>query len=516
MVLSVVIRYISGMLFHAARTLLLCSLLLSGCQYDSPRSSKEPDYSQFGPCDTPEDSRLTTLLEESLCGTLSVYEDRKAGTGRTIDLNIMVLPATTSARRPDPIFFLAGGPGQSAVDVGPLLFARLADLRKERDIVLVDQRGTGHSASLACESSIPAFEQLTLTSEEVIRLQLGQLKKCLAEYDADPSLYTTPVAMDDLDEVRRRLGFDQINLIGISYGTRAALVYIRRHEDAVRSAILDAVAPMNMVIPAKVAVDAQAAFDKLLKDCNDQPGCRRAFPGMEEHLHDLIARLKTAPEPVSLVHPRTGKEIKGKIDHLTTSGLIRSALYDRTLSQLLPFAIEQAAENNFQPLSTLSYAMTGDEEVLSIGMMASVLCSEDMTRVNTLEHTDLFENPLHAGLIPICKFWPRGEIPDDYFEPVRSSVPVLLTSGTLDPVTPPKYAWQAAATLRNSEHIVVPGVGHGALLTGCMPEIAAEFIDRANPRGIDAGCALDIRRPPFFTGVAGPVEVEGPGSNTGD
>ncbi|MCZ6504208.1 MAG: alpha/beta fold hydrolase, partial [Gammaproteobacteria bacterium] len=399
-------------------TLALACFTLQGCEFGvDPDSTFSPNYHLLSTCDKPDNAIIANIVAESLCGTISVFEDRTTKTGRKIDLNIMIMPATTSVAKPDPIFFLAGGPGQSAVDTGPYLFYSLYKLRKERDIVLVDQRGTGKSNSLACELEVSAFEQVNLSLDEASALQIEQLRKCLTEYDANPALYTTSIAMDDLNEVRQVLGYDKINLLGISYGTRAGLVYIRRHESTVRSAVLDAVVPLTMAIPKNVAVDAQAAFDKLLVDCHEQSGCAQAYPHLEDHFRDLVTRLEVAPEEVTVFHPRTGEASTGIVDPLLINRLVRGVMYSRTLSRLLPLAIEEAFAGNYQPLSTLVYSLTGDDSGLSTGMMASVLCAEDMKLTDSANDTRDFDNALYTALVPICEFWPAGTVPEAYFTP---------------------------------------------------------------------------------------------------
>ena len=478
-------------------------LFISGCESDVDRSlAVTPNYDLLSQCERPREARRSAIVSVSLCGSISVFENRETRTGRKIDLNIMLIPASTAVVKPDPIFFLAGGPGQSAVHTGPFLFPRLDKLRRERDIVLVDQRGTGKSNSLACEFE-SEFDLLDVTLDEAAALQVENLERCLGEYQADPALYTTPIAMDDLDQVREALGYKKINLMGISYGTRAALVYLRRHEDSVRSMVLDSVVPLTMSIPANIAIDAQAAFETLLADCRAQVGCEAAFPQLRDHFSELIYRMRQSPPTITIAHPRTGERTTGTLEPGIINRLIRAVMYDRTLSTLLPLAIEQAYDGNFQPLMTMAYAFTGDGSTLSAGMMASVLCSEDMRRVSQPKNSADFDNAIYSSLEPTCRFWPIGEIPESYFEPVTSDVPVLLLSGILDPVTPPKYGWEAARTLSNSEHIVVPGVGHGTSLQGCIPKLLHEFFNNPDPGSLNASCVSDLSRPPFFTSFAG-------------
>ncbi|MFT7548483.1 MAG: pimeloyl-ACP methyl ester carboxylesterase [Candidatus Azotimanducaceae bacterium] len=496
-------------------SIVLTSLMLSSCELGTGASDRIiANYHLLDPCEKSDD---VNFIDNALCGVISVPENRHSRDGRQIDLNIMLLPATSAVVLSDPIFFLAGGPGQSAVDAGPGLFSRLREMRTERDIILVDQRGTGNSNSLSCELNISTIESMSLSVEEFETRQTEKLKSCLEEYDADPSLYTTPNAMDDLNEVREKLGYEKINLYGISYGTRAALVYLRRHESTVRSMIIDSVVPLTMTIPKNVALDAQSSFALLLEDCKSQPGCHEAFPDLHNHLRELVQRLQDSPEDVSVLHPRTGIMMTGPFDPVLIGRVIRSILYNRTLSRLLPLAIEEAWAGNYQPLSTLGYAFTGDEDELgmSMGMMASVLCSEDMTLISEPNHTDDFDNAIYRTLKPVCEFWPKGDIPQSYFDAVESDVPVLITSGELDPITPPKYGTEAALTLSNSRHLIVAGVGHAASVNGCLPKLMSTFLEDVDPANLDATCADKLKRLPFFTSYAGalsPMVTDAPRS----
>src|ERR1043166_848090 len=201
-------------------------------------------------------------MVDAHCGTLSVYENRQARSGRRINLTVVLLPALSADSRPDPLFFLAGGPGQGAAKMAPLVRQALRSVQRERDLVLVDQRGTGTSNPLDCRNDNDSLRAINESDE----VALDRLRRCLAGYDADVRLYTTPIAMDDLDDVRAYLGYERINLYGGSYGTRAALVYLRQHADRVRSVVLDRVAPTARALPLFTARDAQHALDKALAD----------------------------------------------------------------------------------------------------------------------------------------------------------------------------------------------------------------------------------------------------------
>jgi pimeloyl-ACP methyl ester carboxylesterase len=247
--------------------------------------------------------------------------NREAQTGRRIKLKVVVLPGARRAGNPDPLFFLAGGPGQAAAQMASDIQQLFRPVLADRDIVLVDQRGTGESNSLACEPK--EGEPLGADPEAAVRL----LRGCMERFDADLRLYTTPIAMDDLNQVRESLRYGRINLYGGSYGTRAAIVYVRRHSETVRSVVLDSVAPRDMILPLYFARDSQRAFDQLTAACTADPGCAQAFPNLADRFEQLLARLDRNPERVTLTHPRSGKPEQVTFDRLLVSGIVFQALY---------------------------------------------------------------------------------------------------------------------------------------------------------------------------------------------
>lgn len=434
-----------------------------------------------------------------------MFENRDTRQGRTIDLKIVLLPALGNEPAPDPVFFLAGGPGQGAAQLAPFIRDRLRRVQADRDIVLVDQRGTGDSNPLECRTDDDSLAVLNESAD----VSLDRLRKCLASYDADPRLYTTPIAMDDLNEVREYLGYDHINLYGGSYGTRAALVYIRRHEATVRAAVLDGVAPTDMRLPLFFARDGQRALDRLLSDCESDPACREKYPRLADRLRQLIARLNDSPVRTRLTHPRTGVEEEVSIDGQFLANVIFGALYSPLTSSLLPELLARAEASDFQGLLALGLSGAGAAGNMSIGMQLSVLCAEDYPRITAdevtqLEGTTLFGTHLAAERMRACEFWPKGDVDAGYYEPVSSAVPILVLSGDLDPVTPPSWGESILPHLSNATHVVVPGTGHGAIGTGCGMRLIHTFIERASADGLDTSCKDMLKRPPFFLTPAGP------------
>ena len=483
-------------MFRGALFAIFAAVVLAGC--NQAKSTAVTD--RLTPCtgyDTPVDA---------YCGTLKVYENRITKQGRQIDLNIVLLPALRSDASPDPLFFLAGGPGQGAAKLAKTVRELFRRVQNDRDIVLVDQRGTGKSNALDCDNDNDTLQSLMETNTQL----LDRLKVCQAKYDADLTLYTTPIAMDDLDDVRAFLGYEKINVYGGSYGTRAALVYMRQHGDRVRTAILDGVAPPNMRLPLYFPRDTQRAFELLAKDCASDEGCNKAYPNLLERTRALIERLDQHPPTLKVTHPRTGDTADITIDARIMVNVIVTALYSPIMTTLVPAIIAAAEKNDFQSMLALAgLGGGGDEPNMSIGMQLSVICADDAPK-NTPEEllkgseSTLFGKYVMSIQQQACTFWPQGKVDASFYEPVTSAIPTLVLSGQIDPVTPPNWGEQVAATLANSKHIVIPGTGHTAGSTGCGQRLIREFIDDASATNLDTSCVDKVRRPAFFLSPAGP------------
>ncbi|MDG1483960.1 MAG: alpha/beta hydrolase [Myxococcota bacterium] len=467
--------------------------LLLGCDQTAPPSQTLP----LTPC------HVTGLDAESLCGTLSVAEDPSAPDGEAIDLHVLVIPAVSPNPEPDPLFFLAGGPGQAASDVAATMMPALARIQKRRNLVFVDQRGTGQSARLRCP------EPGALTLAEELALDVSEASAdCLASLDTDPGLYTTPIAMDDLDAVRAALGYDTINLYGVSYGTRAGLVYMRRHPERVRAAILDGVAPMEMVLGLEFARDGEAALTAVFDDCAADPACAEAFPTLAADFQGLLDSL---PRPITFTQGRTGEPEEIVLTRELFVGGVRSQLYSTPFASLLPLAITDAVAGDFSPIMAQTVGFSeGVVDSISDGMQLAVLCAEDAHRLPAdpgpfVDGTFLGDTVV-ADFAAMCAGWPRPALPDGYYAPVHSDAPILLLSGGLDPVTPPRWADLAAETLPSSRHLIAPGAGHNVAPLGCVPRLMAEFIDAGSATDLEVDCMDAITRPPFFIDFAGPAK----------
>jgi pimeloyl-ACP methyl ester carboxylesterase len=449
---------------------------------------------------------------DARCGTLRVFEDRAAGTGRMISLAIVVLPALSDDDRDDPLVFLAGGPGQGAAKMAPLVRTAFTRIQRHRDIVLVDQRGTGRSHPLNCTPKDDSLKSLLADDEAA----LARLRECLAAYDANPKLYTTPIAMDDLDDVRAFLGYPTVNLYGGSYGTRAALVYLRQHPTRVRTVILDGVAPTDMRLPLFAARDAGRALDQVLIDCERDAGCAAAYPGLRAKVAEMLSRLERSPVEVTLIHPLAGTPETVTVTPRMVAGALLSGLYAPTTASMVPLLLERATRNDFQSLMAL--ALAGDQsENMSIGMQLSVLCSEDAPRVDDEGVTQassgsVFGRHLASGQLAACRIWPRGSVPATYSDPVVSEAPALVLSGDLDPVTPPAWGEAVVRHLRNGRHFIARGTGHGVATTPCGVRVVEAFLETGSAAQLDTSCLAEPRRPPFFLKPSGPDPSARPAS----
>lgn len=472
--------------------LLACAL---GCKEPAAESARTV---ALEPC------HLEGLSKQALCGVVEVSEDPEDPSSRMIPLRVAVIEAMERNAKPDSVWLLAGGPGQGAAEVFPPMLGAFDEMGRDRDIVLVDIRGTGSSTPLDCESSDKLVDQLRP------QLDLDELHKCLAQLPGDPVHHTTRNVVEDLDAVRAALGYEQINLVGVSYGTRLALEYARHHGDRVRTLILDGVAPPQMALPEAYAVDAQAAFDALVADCKADPACAKAFPDVAGDLERALGRVGDGELMLTVEHPRTGVVEQVTINRALVVNGLRNLLYATRLSVLLPLLIHRAADGDLGPLIVQGAAFGGAmSDTMSTGLTLSILCAEDLPRIDpeaqrARDRATFLRSAAYENFARACESWTHAPLPETAGQPVHSDAPTLLLSGAVDPVTPPRWAELAAETLPNSIHVVVPNTGHGTHMIDCISDQMAAFIASADPSTVDGSCVDDIERPSFFIDFAGP------------
>ncbi|MGI8898621.1 MAG: alpha/beta fold hydrolase [Pyrinomonadaceae bacterium] len=454
--------------------------------------------------------------EKVKCGTYEVYENRNSKKGRKISLKVVVFPATGTERAPDPFVYIPGGPGSSATEDSTYVAPQFAKIREHRDLLFVDQRGTGGSHPLNCKF----YNAADVQSYFGYFFPLEDVRKCREqlEQQADLTLYTTPIAMDDLDEVRAALGYERLNLFGGSYGTRASLVYLKRHPTHVRTVTLQGVAPTNQYMPLDFAQHMERALQGILAECGADETCNRAFPNLRAETKAVLERLIQGPVEVEVrknfdrgndtAGPASTPEERAKVRLSRNLAVeaVRYMLYHPGGASRAPLLLHQAAQGNFTPLAeaALSYrrnlVATGAN-----GMYLSVTCAEDLPWIKSGEGERLAANTFLGDYRlrqqrEACALWPRAAIPRDYGEPVRGSAPVLILTGEWDPVTPPSNGDAVARHLPNSLHVIVPHGAHGfGGLEGieCIERLNTEFVQSGAVKGLDTSCVKNIRRKGF-------------------
>ena len=447
--------------------------------------------------------RLDGVDTSALCGSVRRPLDPAAPDGPVIDVHFAVLPALARQRKPDPVFFLAGGPGQSAIGLAGTVRGLLGRLNARRDLVVVDQRGVGRSAALDCPQE---SERRPLAEQFDPARARERMQACLEHLrtlpHGDLRQYTTTRAMQDLDAVRATLGAERINVVGASYGTRAALEYQRQFPQRVRRVVLDGVAPPDMVLPASMPQDVQVAFDGLLAACERDADCAQRHPGLRARWQALRQSL---PREVVMRHPLTGREERVTLTRPMLLTMVRPALYVPVLASALPEAIAQAVDGRFDALVGLASALTNRRAgPLSAGMHFSVVCAEDVPRWTAMASPPAGD--FDAGdLDPyrqLCPSWPRGEVPPAFYELPAAPAPTLVLSGGLDPVTPPRHGERVTRALgERARHVVVPNAGHGVIGLPCMRDVLFRFVDVEDASAalqVDASCAVRVPRPPVF------------------
>ena len=447
--------------------------------------------------------RLPGVEHAALCGVLQRPLNPAEPQGPQMELHYAVLPALARNKKPDPVVFFAGGPGQSAMSLAGSVSRLMARVSNRRDLVLIDQRGTGRSAPLQCEEA--SATQPLAESADPTR-QLAQMRDCRQALQklphGDLRRYTTTIAMQDADAVRQALGLKQWNLVGGSYGTRAALEYMRQFPQAVRRAVIDGVAPPDMVLPASFSTDGQQALDAMLAACAAEPACIAHYPALRA---DWATLLRSLPRQVTVAHPVTGAAETFTLTRDMVLGMVRLPLYAPVLASGLPLAISEAAQGRLAPLLGLANAMVSRRSTaLAAGMHYSVVCAEDVPRLalaTDAPGTD-FGRTSAEQYARVCADWPRGDVPAAFYTLPEAPAATLLLSGGADPATPPRHGARTAKALgARAMHVVVPQAGHGTLALACMRDVVFRFIDATTDEEalkVDAACAATLPRPGAF------------------
>lgn len=473
----------------------LAALLSCSSEHSSAAASLSSSGLSLHRCQLPD------VQGDVRCGTYEVFEDRSAKSGRTIKLKIVVLKSLGSKPAPDAIFPLHGGPGAPATGLVEFANDMLKPVRQDHDLVFVDQRGTGDSNPLKCDV---ADNSKDLTSFFGGILPPDKVRACrekLQEH-ADLRLYTTPIAMDDLDEVRAALGYNKIDLVGLSYGTIASQVYMRQHPEHVRSAFLVGVVTPNMKQPLLFPRSAQRAMDLLFADCTADKTCHAAFPRLQEEFGVVLSRFNNGPLPVELADPVSKKRVQVKLARSSFVEGIRLAMYSADSQQFVPKIIHQAYEKDYVPFEEAAVHLSPGAEVAR-GVYFTITCSEGVPFITAKELVDETKNT-YVGPerverhIAACKDWPKGNIASSYLDPVKSDVPLLMISGEVDGSSPTWFAESALKFLPNGRQLKIRYLGH-QFEGDCLRDIFTSFIKDGSAKNLDTSCTEKIRRPPFAT-----------------
>ena len=443
------------------------------------------------------------------CGTLLRPENPADPGSPQIELRIAVVPALNLSPETDPIVPIAGGPGQGTIEFYSAMAGAFEPLRRNGDILLVDQRGTGGSSRMDCPIDDDA---ILFETEFSLDDTLEFINECLGELPHDPRYFTTSVAVTDLEAVRKALGYAALNLYGVSYGTRVAQHFARRYPDSTRSVVIDGVVPPQISLGPEIATESQRAIDKILARCAEDFDCNGRFPDIEATFARVVTELRAAPVDITVPHPNTGRLESVSFGESQFAGAVRLLAYNPATIALLPLFIHEAGEGNWAPLGS-QFMMTAlaMSDALALGMHNAVMCTEDVPFLDktTVDYAGIDASYMGSfqldTLEAICASWPAGPIDSEFKVPVATDLPFLLLSGDADPITPPRYAELAAVDLGNAIHLVGKHQGHGQIAVGCTSDLIADFVEAADPSAIDDECMERNFVMPFFLDFSGPA-----------
>lgn len=459
----------------------LGSLTLTACELTQPNSG---------------------LSTAAWCADFPVPENRADSHSRTIKLKLAVLRSRAQVANPDMLVFLAGGPGQAATDSAGLVASVLKPLLAHRHVVLLDQRGTGGSNALSCKESDEAVTPADDSTFDADKLRAAAAD-CLRQLAgrADPRYYTTTIAAQDLEDVRKALGSPPFDLVGVSYGTRMAQQYLRRFPGAVRSMVLDSAVPNSLALGEDFARNLDDALKAQFARCTAEPACKKQFGDPDQTLYQLRDALRANPHEVSFRDPQSYQTVKRMLDEDALASVVRMFAYTPATAALLPLSIDAAAHGDVGPLLGQAKLLSGElSELMGSGMQYSVICSEDadlLTARPQDAHTILGTRMVDA-LKAVCSVWPEGTRPADFHQPLETATPVLLLAGQYDPVTPPRYADEVAKGLPNARVLVFKGQAHSVMAVGCAPQLIQHFVEKLDPKTLDASCLDRLQPTPIF------------------
>lgn len=422
---------------------------------------------------------------EARCGRIAVPESRQLEGGRTIELKVVVLPATgdPAKREPDAITFLAGGGVLPATRYAPFMARVLQPLRETRDIVLVDQRGTGESNPLHCRLPSPIFDAAEYADR---KRYIAAVKACADGLSsrADLRAYNTVEAMHDLDAVRSALGYPQLSIWGVSYGTKAARVYLRQYPERVRVAVLYGAVPLSFSMWTDLAGAERGMLQAILQRCRADEACNARHPDLERKLHEVRERLAATPHRFTA--GAEGSAAQGVMDDRAFLQLLSARLSSTRDSAGIPGLIERAHAGDY---SGVTEGLDDRPPAVPAGVYHSIACSEEPPLRQPADPK--VDGDWLAHERDACSVWPRAAHEDTFWTPVASTVPVLLVTGEDDHITPPAYAERIATTLSKSRLVRIPHAAHGDI-NPCMGGIFVQALGSGDVAELDTSCIAQL------------------------
>ncbi len=481
-----------GILRYCAACFLICANASASAQVE------------FAPCSLTGSGGNGNLHAE--CAIWTQPLNREDPTDATLELTVAKLPSTAIDPAKDAFTIINGGPGGSSIDLLVDLSRIIETFTRERDVIVIDQRGTGRSAPLTCEGVTDTTE--SYDAEATARLT----KECLDSLPHDPRYFTTTVAVDDLEALREALGYEQLTVYGVSYGTRVAMQYMRTYPESTRAVIIDGVVPPQRALGPLIAVHSQDVFDAIVGRCQTDLRCNESFPDVANKFARVRDRLSQTSIAMTLQHPVTGADTDLELTYGHLAAWLRFALYSPEMSALVPLIIHEAAENeNYIPVAANALRLLHDINAsLNYGMHNAVVCTEDTPYLDDaavdftqLENTYIGRE-MYDTLKVLCTSWPEGVRDAALKAPLTSDIPTLVLSGEFDPITPPAWGEEVMPGLSNAKHIVAPGQGHGTIARGCIPRLILDFVETPNPELVDETCLEHLAPYPFFVDLMGP------------
>ena len=453
-----------------------------------------------------------------LCGFLVVPEDRNDPHSATIRLAVATFKTPSATPAPDPIIFLQGGPGGRVIqDFAPLVMSHQLDLASQfgnHDVIFIDQRGTGYSKpSLQCPEYIDVVHMTdqNLTPDQQVTQQNNALTHChdrLATSGIKLSAYTTYSDAADVHDLIGALNYKQVNLYGVSYGTRLALGVMRAFPQHVRSVVLDSTVPAQLRLITSAPSDLARVYNVLFKGCAADSSCNAKYPNLESVFYADVAKLNAHPATFQTQDPETNKTYTVNLTGNAFADLLFSTFYATTVIPALPRMIYQVQQGDFRVPSLLYGPLFLDDSV-SWGMYYSVECAEDVAfstpqdvttagqaypqQIRSYELTGL------EGEFPVCHAWNVPAVAQSESQPVVSAIPTLVLEGEYDPITPPTNGALAAQSLSHSYQFLFPATGHGAFLfnsSPCPTTIVVQF-QRDPTQKPDGSCIAAMSEPLF-------------------